>query len=129
MIVVDSSVWIANSRGLDIVPVYKLREAFHPNDILLGDLIIMEILQGFRDEKSAKRMERYLRTFEIASMGGADIAIAAARNYRLLRRKGITIRKVPDVLIATFCIEHGHRLLQHDRDFLPFAEHLGLELA
>lgn len=129
MIVVDSSVWIANIRGLETPSVQKLREILHPNEVLLGDLIAMEILQGMREEKAAQRLEQYLRTFQIASMAGTENVIIAARNYRLLRRKGITIRKLPDVLIATYCIEHGYALLQYDRDFLPFAEHLGLQLA
>ena len=129
MIVVDSSVWIANIREIDIEPVARLRDSVSLKDILVGDLVLLEVLQGMRTEREAETLRLYLRSFRTATMCGVEIAAKAAANYRTLRRRGITIRKPMDMIIATFCIERGHTLLQHDRDFLPMAEHLGLKLA
>ncbi len=64
----------------------------------------------------------------VLSSGGVEIAVAAAENYRILRTKGITVRKTIDCLIATFCIREGHELLHRDRDFDPFEMHLGLQV-
>ena len=129
MIVVDSSVWIAHLRGEDTPEVRKLRTLDEPDQILLGDLILLEVLQGARDERHAGRIERQLRQFQIASMLSPDLAPRIARNYRYLRDRGVTVRKTVDMIIATFCIEGGHRLLHADRDFDPMAAHLGLRVA
>jgi predicted nucleic acid-binding protein len=126
MIVVDSSVWIANLRGQDTDPVRKLRDIEDGSQILVGDLILLEVLQGARDDSHARQIEQFLRQFEIVPMMNASLAVRAAGNYRLLRQKGITIRKTIDVIIGTFCIENRYFLLQHDKDFSPMAEHLGL---
>ena len=91
-------------------------------------MILCEVLQGFREEWKFERVASELRLLPILSLGGEDLAVASARNYRLLRSKGITIRKTIDCLIATFCIEHGHQLLHRDRDFDPFETHLGLRV-
>lgn len=128
MIVVDSSVWIAYLRRQDIQPVHRVRNVIEPKHILVGDLILLEVLRGVRDEVEAERLGIHLRSFRMAPMCGVDIAMRAASNYRILRRRGITIRTAVDLIIATFCIERGHALLQHDRDFLPMSEHLGLKL-
>jgi hypothetical protein len=61
------------------------------------------------------------------NLGGEALAVAAARNYRRLRRLGVTPRSATDALIATFCIDEGHELLHRDRDFEPFVRHLGLK--
>jgi predicted nucleic acid-binding protein len=126
MIVVDSSVWIANLRGQDTDPVRKLRDIEDGSEILVGDLILLEVLQGARDDSHARQIEQFLRQFEIVPMMNASLAVRAAGNYRLLRQKGITIRKTIDVIIGTFCIENRYFLQQHDKDFSPMAEHLGL---
>lgn len=126
MIVVDSSVWIAHFRNVDSLPVQKLRTLENVGDILLGDLILLEILQGARDERSADRLQGALRQFPMAAMLGGDLASLAARHYRTLRGKGITVRKTIDLIIATFCIAHKHDLLHDDRDFVPFVHHLDL---
>ena len=97
------------------------------DDILLGDLILLEVLQGARDESHAMDIEAALRCFPIAAMLGADMASIAAGHYRVLRTKGITIRKTIDLIIAAFCIARGHALLHDDRDFEPFATHLALQ--
>ena len=131
MIVVDSSLWIATLRGLDTEPVRKLRALTEDadNQILMGDLILLEILQGARDEAHAARIERNLRSYPIAPMLDARIAVQAARNHRLLRARGITVRKTIDMIIGTFCMAGGHLLLHDDRDFDPMARHLGLGVA
>jgi len=130
VIVVDSSVWIANLRGLDSLAVRKLRAAVDDeNDLLIGDLILLEVLQGARDEAHADRIERNLRRYPVASMLDGSLAVQAARNYRELRGRGITVRKTIDMIIGTFCIVGHHVLLHDDRDFDSMADHLGLLVA
>ena len=100
-----------------------------PNpDIGVTDMILCEVLQGFREDWKFERVATELRLLPILDSGGVDIAIASARHYRLLRAKGFTVRKTIDCLIATFCIEHGHTLLHRDHDFDPFEAHLGLQV-
>lgn len=126
MILVDSSVWIAHLRGHRNPATAKLEDAAGREPLLIGDLILLEILQGARDESHAARIERGLRRYVLVPLLDADLAPRAARNYRTLRERGITIRKTADIIIGTFCIEHGHVLLHDDRDFVPMEEHLGL---
>ena len=127
MIVVDSSVLIRNLRYRGQRAEQLLHDTpIDLEEVILGDLVLMEVLQGSRDEGHAARLELRLREFPVVQMLNADIATIAARNYRLLRSRGITIRKLPDLVIGTFCIEHGHVLLHDDRDFEPMARHLGL---
>jgi len=129
VIVVDSSVWIANLRDLNTASVRRLRELDQATEpVLVGDLILLEVLQGARDEQHADRIERALRQFPLEPMLDPDLAVRAARNVRALRGRGITVRKTIDVIIGTFCIERGHHLLHDDRDFLPMATHLGLRV-
>jgi predicted nucleic acid-binding protein len=129
MIVVDSSVWIAHLRDSDTPEVRKLRTFDDPDQILVGDLILLEVLQGARDERAAGLVEQQMRQFEIATMLTPVLAPRVARNYRFLRDRGVTPRKTIDLIIGTFCIEGGHRLLHTDRDFAPLVEHLGLRTA
>jgi predicted nucleic acid-binding protein len=130
VIVVDSSVWIARLRGVDNAAAFKLRALAENDDdqILVGDLIMLEVLQGARDEALAARIERDLRQYPIAPMLDEIIAVRAAQNYRRLRSQGITVRKTIDMIIGTFCIEGQHFLLHDDRDFGPMAQHLGLQV-
>jgi len=128
VIVVDSSVWIANLRNTVSEPVRVLRSLFEQELLLVGDVVVLEVLQGARDEAHAIRLARDLNAFDIVPMLGERIAAQAARNYRTLRSKGITIRKTIDLIIGTFCIEHGHTLLHDDRDFEPMRAHLGLQV-
>ncbi len=128
MIVIDSSVWIAHLRNAETPAVLTLRNLDGERDILVGDLILLEVLQGARDDRHAALIERNLRQFTIVSMLGERLAVQAARNYRLLRARGITIRKTVDVIIGSFCIAGGHALLHDDRDFDPMVEHLGLRI-
>ena len=130
MIVVDSSVWIANLRNVDSAEVRFLDAIEDPGEdpgkILVGDVVLLEILQGARDELHAVRLERRLREFRVVPFFDGNLASQAARYFRQLRSLGIAIRKANDLIIATFCIEGGHSLLHNDRDFVPFVEHFGL---
>ena len=126
MIVVDSSVWIDFLKGHNSRQVRRFHASLGSEDIILGDLMLCEILQGLESERAASEVETLLRNFEIVPMAGEAIAVAAARNYRSLRRRGITIRKTIDLLIGTWCIENGGPLLHNDSDFIPMARHLGL---
>jgi predicted nucleic acid-binding protein len=128
MIVVDSSVWIAHLRDLDSTAVRTLRTLDDPDMILVGDIVLLEVLQGARDEERAARIESDLRQFKIERMLDVQLAVRAARNYRNLRERGVTIRKTVDVIIGTFCIDNGHALLHDDRDFDAMALHLGLRV-
>jgi predicted nucleic acid-binding protein len=129
MILVDSSVWIAHLRDLRTPATVKLEAAASREPLLIGDLILLEVLQGARDESHAAQIERGLRRYAVVPLLGADLAPRAARNYRKLREQGITIRKTADIIIGTYCIEHRHTLLHDDRDFDPMEEHLGLLVA
>ncbi len=126
MILVDSSVWISHLRGQRTTAALKLEQAARREPLLVGDLILLEVLQGARDEAHAALLERNLRRYHVVSLLGGDLAPVAARNYRKLREMGITIRKTADIIIGTFCIAHGHRLLHDDRDFDPMHQYLGL---
>jgi predicted nucleic acid-binding protein len=128
VILVDSSVWIAQLRGKTTPATIKLEAAAAREPLLIGDLILLEVLQGARDEAQAARIERALRQYSVVPLLGADLASRAARNYRRLRELGITVRKTADIIIGTFCIEHRHTLLHDDRDFAPMQKHLGLEV-
>lgn len=126
MIVVDSSVWIAHFRDEATRETQILAVAAQRRGVLICDLILVEVLQGF---PSAARFKQALAAFDEmpqATIGGRDMAVAAARNYRKLRATGVTPRGTIDVLIATFCIENNHILLHADRDFDAMEKHLGL---
>jgi hypothetical protein len=126
LIVVDSSVWIASLRNQRSQPVLRLLELSRQQPIVVGDLVMTEVLQGARDDIHAARIERNLRQHSIEPMVTDRIAVQAACNYRTMRAAGLTIRKTIDLLIGTFCIERGYRLLHDDRDFDPMEHVLGL---
>lgn len=127
MIVADSSVWIDYFNGVATRETALLDSILGREPVMIGDLILAEVLQGFRSDHDVRRARMVLDTLRFEPMLGRDIALASAANYRVLRGKGITVRKTIDVLIATFCIKNGHVLLHSDRDFDPFAEYLGLK--
>ena len=129
MILVDSTVWIDYFRAADTPQVALLDSYFGSSRIAVGDLIAAEVLQGVRDEREFKLVKKTLDAFEHVDLVGYDLAVRASENYRLLRDRGVTIRKTIDTLIATYCIENGMTLLHADRDFVPFARHLGLRVA
>jgi predicted nucleic acid-binding protein len=124
--VVDSSVWIDFLNGRKAAHVERLQAALGVDEIIVGDLMLCEVLQGLGSERDARRVESLLRRFEIAPMAGETIAVSAARNFRALRRRGVTIRKTIDLLIGTWCIENRRVLLHNDSDFRPMATYLGL---
>lgn len=128
MIVVDTSVWIDHFNDIATARVGRLRRIIGGDEdlIVVGDLVLAELLQGLASETEARRLRAELRRFVIRPMVGEDIAIQAAANYRALRSRGITVRKTIDILIGTFCIENGMRLLHADRDFEHMERHLGL---
>jgi predicted nucleic acid-binding protein len=126
VIVVDSSVWIDFFNGRSVPHVERLCAALGTHEIIIGDLMLCEVLQGLDGERVARQVEALLRRFEIAPMAGEAIAVAAARNFRSLRKRGITIRKTIDLLIGTWCIENRRPLLHNDSDFRPMAQYLGL---
>ena len=128
MIAVDSSVWIANLHNTLSEPVRLLRSLFRHRILLVGDIVMLEVLQGARDEAHAARLARDLNAFEVVPMLDERIAVQAAANFRQLRGRGVTIRKTIDLIIGTYCIEHGHTLLHDDRDFEPMRAHLGLKV-
>lgn len=129
MILVDSSVWIAYFRSADTPQVALLDSMFGRSRLAVGDLIAAEVLQGVRDERQYKWVKRTFDAFSHIDLCDYGLALRASENYRILRTMGITIRKTIDTLIATRCIEDGLTLLHADRDFAPFAEHLGLSVA
>ena len=126
MIVVDSSVWIDFLNGRRAPHVGRLLALLGTSEIIVGDLMLCEILQGLNSERAAREVEAILRRFDIVGMVGDAIGVAAARNYRALRRRGITIRKTINLLSGAWCIEHRVPLLHNDGDFHAMARHLGL---
>jgi predicted nucleic acid-binding protein len=127
MIVVDSSVWIDYFNGRSTAETDAL-SSLPPPQLVIGDLIMTEVLQGFASENDFLGVQKVLTAFEFRPMGGSEIALAAARNHRALRARGVTPRGTIDTIIATFCIVGGHDLLHCDRDFDPFERHLGLRV-
>jgi predicted nucleic acid-binding protein len=126
VIVVDSSVWIDLLRDAASPQVAKLVEFLPSQPLIVGDLILCEVLRGARSEGEAVRIRERLGTLAMPSMVGRTVAERAAAHFRALRAQGITLRNTIDLLIGTFCIAHGYRLLHNDRDFRPMVEHLGL---
>jgi predicted nucleic acid-binding protein len=128
VIVVDSSVWIDYFNGVITPQTEKLDRLLGTEELAVGDLILTEVLQGFVKDKDFHVAKEVLTSLLIIELGGRDIAMQAAKNFRSLRRLGVTVRSTIDALIATRCIESGYRLLHNDRDFDPFAERLGLRV-
>lgn len=129
MILVDSSVWIDYFRGTETPQVEKLDSLLGNVPIATGDLVLTEVLQGFASDRDFNQAKKLMTSLVIVDLAGQSIAIQAAKNFRVLRSLGITVRKTIDAVIATRCIESGLPLLFSDRDFDPFVEHLGLRSA
>ena len=127
MIVVDSSVWIDYFNGIDTSQTDRLNELLGIELISVGDIILTEVLQGFRNDKDYRTAKAVFASLTVFDMLGYEIAIKSAENFRTLRKQGITIRKTNDVIIATFCLENNYSLLFCDRDFIPFVTRLGLD--
>ena len=128
MILVDSSVWIDYFNGVASPKADKLDGLLGREPLAIGDLILTEVLQGFTDDRDFVKARRLLTSLTIVPIGGPEIAIVAAQNFRYLRKRGVTVRKTIDTMIATRCIESGYDLLHSDRDFEPFVQHLALRV-
>jgi predicted nucleic acid-binding protein len=128
MLVVDTSVWVDYFNGVENPQTDFLHSALETTPILIGDLILAEVLQGFRHDPDFEKVRRALGRFIQESMVTPELAVQSARNYRFLRQKGVTVRKTIDSLIATFCIENDHQLLHNDSDFDGYEEYLGLRV-
>lgn len=128
MILVDSSVWVDYFRGTITPQTDTLDTLLGREPLAVGDLILAEVLQGFDSDRDFRQAQRLLTSLQVVVIGGLDIAIQAAKNFRLLRRRGVTVRKTIDAFIATRCIVSGYGLLHSDRDFDSFATHLGLRV-
>ena len=126
MILVDSSVWIDYFNGAANTQTDQLDQLLGKEPVAAGDLILTEVLQGFRHDREYQIAKTLFADVETIDMLGRDIAIKSADNFRALRKRGITVRKTADVIIATFCIERGLPLLFSDKDFKPFVNHFGL---
>ena len=129
MIFVDSSVWIDYFRGIATKETESLDELLGAEPIAIGDLVLAEVLQGFKSDRDFNQAKKLLISLVMVDMLGHEIAIQAARNFRFLRERGITVRKTIDTIIATYCIENDLALLHSDRDFDAFTEHLNLRSA
>ena len=126
MIMVDSSIWIDYFTGVVSNKTDRLYETLGQEPVVIGDLILTEVLQGFRHDKDYKTAKALFDDLIVFEMLGKKMAIKSAENFRLLRKKGVTVRKTADVIIASFCIEKKLPLLFSDKDFKPFVKHLGL---
>lgn len=130
MIVVDSSVWISRLHNIETDQTRKIDAAFeNKQKIIMGDIILMEILQGAQNDNHAANLRKKLAKIEVVSMFSPDLAVKAAANYRKLRSAGVTVSRTADLIIGTYCIEHDCKLIQADKHFIFMADHLGLQLA
>jgi len=127
MILVDSSVWIQYFNGTISRKTDWLNDALGTQEIVVGDLILTEVLQGFQHDKDFRTARMLLDDFPFVELVGRDVAVEAALNYRYLRKKGVTVRKTMDILIGTSCICNGMMLLHDDRDFEPMERYLKLK--
>ena len=128
MLIVDSTVWIDYFNGLENPQTDYLDQIVDQAPVLVGDLILAEVLQGFRNDSEFEKARRALSKYIQVEMVNPELALQSARNYRLLRRKGLTVRKTIDSLIATYSIENEHELLHNDNDFDGYEKHLGLRV-
>lgn len=129
MVIADTSVWVDFLRGSDAAHCETLAALLDEQALALCDRVLQEVLQGIGSEAELRKVARRLLALPCFNLGGHDLAIAAARNYRRLRSLGVTPRSATDVLIATFCIDEGHQLLHNARDFDAISKHLGLASA
>jgi predicted nucleic acid-binding protein len=128
MVVVDSSVWIDFFNALESPQTLSLKHTLKPSQIAITGLILCEVLQGARSSRAFAEIQDAMLSFTVLRGDETALAIAAAENYRTLRSKGVTVRKMADALIATLCIQQKHHLLHNDRDFDAFEKHFGLQV-
>jgi len=129
MILVDSSVWIDFFRGTATAQSKHLDSLLETQPVAIGDLMLLEVLQGCVSDNEFQRMKRLMEPVQVVALCGRELAVQAARNYRALRARGLTVRSTIDTIIATRCIAEDIPLLYSDRDFDPFVKHLGLRSA
>ncbi len=127
MILVDSSVWIDYFNGIPTWQTDLLDTYLSKVPVVIGDLILTEVLQGFRSNTDYETAKKFLSALPCRQIGGYNVAVQSAQNYRFLRRTGVTVRKTIDIIIATFCIMEGLILLHDDRDFDPMVSHFSLK--
>ena len=128
MVLVDTSVWIDYFRGTDTPQTRKLDHLLGEEPIIMGDLILAELLQGFKTDREVVNARKMTDLLEHRDLAGKEVCLKAVENYRKLRSKGATVRKTIDVIIGTFCIGNNIRLLHNDRDFNPMEKYLGLKV-
>ena len=128
MLIVDSTVWIDYFNGVENPQTDHLHQIADKTPILIGDLILAEVLQGFRNDADFEKARRAFGKYIQVEMVTPELALQSARNYRMLRSKGVNVRKTIDSLIATYCIENEHELLHNDSDFDGYEKHLGLRV-
>ena len=128
MILVDSSVWINYFNGITTWQTNLLDNYLSNVPVVIGDLILAEVLQGFRSDKDYETAKDFLSALPFRQIGGYNVALQSAQNYRLLRKAGVTVRKTIDIIIATFCIMEGLTLLHDDHDFDPMVSHFSLKI-
>jgi predicted nucleic acid-binding protein len=128
MILVDSSVWVDFFNGKKTRQTDWLDSSLGNTPLIMGDLILTEVLQGFQKDKDFRIARDLFLEMPFMAMGGRDLALKSALNYRTLRKKGVTVRKTIDVMIGTFCIHYQLPLLHDDRDFDPMVKFLGLKI-
>ncbi len=127
MVLVDSSVWINYFNGKNTWQTEVLDQMISQIPLFTGDLILTEVLQGFRNENEYQKAKEVMSILALQQLGGYEIAIKSAENYRKLRKRGITVRETIDVIIGTFCINEKIPLLHDDKDFEPMVKYLGLK--
>ena len=128
MVIVDTSAWIEYFKGGVPRVVDKVDQCLERDLVGIGDLVYCEIMQGIRSARERNRVSTLLLSLPQFDMVGFNTAEQSAANYRLLRSKGVTVRKTIDVFIGTFCAENGHRIVHNDVDFDLMAEHIGLDV-
>jgi predicted nucleic acid-binding protein len=129
MILVDSSVWVDYFNGRATRETDYLDTLLGTEPVAIGDLILAEVLQGFRSDADFAAAKELMACLTLYGLLGAALALKVAENYRALRKRGVTVRKTADTIIATFCIDRSIPLLYSDRDFDPFVKYLGLKPA
>jgi len=128
MVIVDATVWIDYLRGDENPATRWLEKRLTEQPLGLTDLTLCEVLQGVRDDSEFLSVRNDLLQFHLFSTGGLELSVSAARNYLRLRKRGLSVRKTIDCIVATFCLESGHELLHRDRDFDAFEHVLGLKV-
>jgi predicted nucleic acid-binding protein len=126
VIFVDSSVWVDYFNGNQTPETDRLDSLLGTFPLCVGDIVLTEVLQGFRSDRDFRTAKELLTSLTVVNILNTSITVKSAENFRKLRKKGITVRKTIDVVIATYCIENDIPLLYSDRDFLPFQKHLKL---